>query len=564
MKIKLIDSSYEQQRQTVQNQYNREIEDLKKRLAEETNLTVTARAAINEQIENLAKIRDKELISLDKERAAAELETQRQLEDQRNALISGQMERRRAEINLSYDRQIEDLKKRLDEEIDLTEAQRQALNEMILNYDKKRNAELDAVTVESLNRRNNLELRALEDSLKQANDVIGKITVTNKSGLIDVDATRANLAASNAVLDEYIQGLAKYQGDLKAAHEATLATLSEGSIEYDEELQRYASANYEVTKKIKDAQKQQTDNTKASTDAQIEYYKQLFDKVAEYAGMASQAINSVVDVLNMGLQASLDNLNQQLESINERYEASKEQREQYASDVEAIEKKIQEATGGTAEALRTQLQETMGLREEAAREEAKLQREKERREADIAKKEKQMKRNELVGNIAMSVANTAQAVTKALTLVWPLNLFMAAFVGGLGLVQTGIMTRQLTKLEDGGEIKGPSHANGGVRISGTDIEVEGGEFVINKESYGQNKALVEFINASPGTITAAGLFGLVPGMDNTPVIVTDAPTTSEDRIIEALENLEFRPVVAVTDIIDVADEITTVRDLSGF
>lgn len=206
----------------------------------------------------------------------------------------------------------------------------------------------------------------------------------------------------------------------------------------------------------------------------------------------------------------------------------------------------------------------MGLREEAAREEAKLQREKERREADIAKKEKQMKRNELVGNIAMSVANTAQAVTKALTLVWPLNLFMAAFVGGLGLVQTGIMTRQLTKLEDGGEIKGPSHANGGVRISGTDIEVEGGEFVINKESYGQNKALVEFINASPGTITAAGLFGLVPGMDNTPVIVTDAPTTSEDRIIEALENLEFRPVVAVTDIIDVADEITTVRDLSGF
>jgi len=568
LKVKLLGSSFEQQRRTIRNEYARQIEDLKLRLKNETNLSVTARKAINDQIVNLAKVRDQELANLDKERAAAELETQRQLEDQRNALIVGQLERRRAEINTLYDRQIEDVKKRLDEEKDLTEAQRQALNEMVLNYDKQRNAELEAVTVESLNRRANLELQALESTLKQAQDKIGEVTVKNKSGIwagvIDVDATRANLAASNAALDEYVASLTKYQNDLKAAHEATLATLAEGSVEYEEELQRYASANYDVTKKIKDAQKQQTDNTRTSTNLQMEYYKQLADKVAEYADLAAQAVTGVFDTWNMGLQASLDSLNEQLETINEHYEEAKEKREKYAEDVENIEQQLQTATGGTADALRSQLQDAMHLQNEAAREEQRLAKEKEKREAEIRKKEKQMKHNELISNIAMGIANTAQGVTKMLSLMWPLNLVMAGLVGVLGGVQVGLMTKQLTKLAKGGEIVGPSHENGGVRVTGTDIEVEGGEFVTNKVSYANNAELVRFINANPGTVTAADLVGLVPGMDNTPVVVSDVATSGEDRLVEAIESMEFKPVVSVTDIMDVTDEVTTVRDLSGF
>lgn len=566
LKVKLLESSFEQQRRTIRNEYDRQIEDLKIRLKNETNLSDTARKAINDQIVNLAKVRDQELVKLDKERAAAELETQRQLEDQRNALIVGQLERRRAEINTLYDRQIEDVKKRLDEEKDLTEAQRQALNEMVLNYDKQRNAELEAVTVESLNRRANLELQAIESTLKQAQDKLGE--VKNKSGIwagvIDVDATRANLAASNAALDEYVANLIKYQNDLKKAHEATLATLAEGSVEYEEELQRYASANYEVTKKIKDAQKQQTDNTRASINLQMEYYKQLADKVAEYADLAAQAVTGVFDSWSMGLQASLDSLNEQLETINEYYEEAKEKREKYAEDVENIEQQLQTATGGTADALRSQLLDTMHLQNEAAREEQRLAKEKEKREAEIRKKEKQMKRNELISNIAMGIANTAQGVTKMLSLMWPLNLVMAGLVGVLGGVQVGIMTKQLTKLAKGGEIIGPSHENGGVRVTGTDIEVEGGEFVINKVSYANNAELVKFINANPGTVTAADLVGIVPGTDNTPVVVSDVSTSGEDRLIEAIESMEFKPVVSVTDILDVTDEVTTVRDLSGF
>lgn len=565
LKLKLAGQTYETQRQLIILDFKRQIEDLKIRLANEKNLTTKAREDINAQIINLDKVKDQQLAELSKERHAKELETTRQLEDQKTALIVGLTDRRRAEINNVYDRQIEDVKLRLATEKDLTEVQQQALNEMIIGYDKQRAAELDALTVENANRRASLDLQVTEQALKDATNKIGEVVRSNKvTGIIDVEATKANLVAVNTAYDQYIQGLVLFQAELKEAHEKTIAGLKEGSIEYDEEVQRYAAANADASQKIKETQKAQTENTKTATQLQISYYQSLFNAISGYADVAAQAVTMVTDTLNMGLEAAVESLNEQLEVVNEYYEKAKEKREQYAAEVEDVESRLQDATGGTADALKEQLQSTMRLRDEAAREELRLQREKEKREAEIAKKEKQMRRNELIGKIAMGIANTAQAITQALTLAWPLNLVMAALVGGLGAVQTGLMARQLTKLEKGGEIKGPSHANGGVRVNGTDIEVEGGEFVTNKTSYAANKELVQFINDSPQRLSATDLVGMVPGFDNVPVSVTDAPSASEDRVVDAIENIQFNPVVSVVDIIDVSNDVTTVKDLADF
>jgi len=45
-------------------------------------------------------------------------------------------------------------------------------------------------------------------------------------------------------------------------------------------------------------------------------------------------------------------------------------------------------------------------------------------------------------NIAQALMNTAEAVSKALTLIWPLNLIIAALVGGLGAAQVGLIAGQ--------------------------------------------------------------------------------------------------------------------------
>lgn len=563
-RIKLIANAYEQARATVITNNKREIEDLKIRLATEKTLTVAARKAINDNIKSLQKLQGIELKALSDERQSKELETVRAYEDSLTGLIVGELDRRRTEVKTQYDREIADLEKRLDTEKDLTEKQRAAISATIVNKSKQQAKELADIQAASLQAQADAELSALDTLLNNATTKIGEVTARSKTGfkLIDVDATRANLAATNKALDEYIAGVQNYVKDLAVAHKAVLSTLKEGTPEYEAEVLKYSTAVVQAAKRIKDAQGEQAANTKASTDAQIDYYKEVGEKVTEYAQLASDLTSGLVGTVNMGIQAQIDDMLTQLDVVNEQYDIAQQRREDAAKNVEDIEAQLQAATGGTADALKQQLADAMAARNEAAREETRLAKEKEKREAEIAKKEKQMRRNDIIANIAGAIANTAQGVTKALSLIFPLNLVVAGLVGAMGAVQVGIMTKQLTKLAKGGKIEGASHAQGGVDLA-ANYEVEGGEFIVNKQSYGRNAALIEYINANPQGITASEIIGLLPD-DVTPSAISDVSKTSDDRIIDALSEIEFSPVVAVTDIIDASDTVVEVQDLAGF
>lgn len=566
-RVKLIRDSNEQARKQIELTYDRQIEDLRKRLATEEDLTKEARAALNDTIVSLEQQKGLDLEKLEKEQAERALALQQEVEDSRISLIVGNYDRQTAEINAQYDRQIDAYKKRLAEEEALTEEQQQQITELIENAQKARSGELLKLAADDLQARADLELSKIDEMLaaaeRKTEDAVSR--KNGGAGLIDVKATRDNLEEANRALDDYINHLSDYKKRLTQVHEATLATLKKGTSEYEAELQRYAHAMNDTTRRIADAQTQQAENTEKSSAIQLEALQELFGKIAEYADAAAQTITAVTDTLSMGLQVQIDDLNEQLDVVSQRYEEAQKLREDAAKNVEDIEARLQEATGGTAEALKVQLMEEMHAREEAAREEQRLAKEKEKLEANIAKKEKQLKRNQLISDIANTTAGVAQAVVNALKMepFIPLGLLSAATASSMGAVQLGIMTRQLTKLADGGEIIGPSHANGGVPIPGTNYEVEGGEFVVNKRSYGANASLVKFINDTPRAITAADLIGVVPG-DNTPVGVTDAGQASEDRIVEAINGINIRPVVSVTDINDVNDEVVTVEDLAGF
>ena len=260
----------------------------------------------------------------------------------------------------------------------------------------------------------------------------------------------------------------------------------------------------------------------------------------------------------------MDELNSQLETINQHYENASSLRQKHSENVEKIEEQIREANGKSLEVLKSNLQKQTALRNEAAREESRLALEKQKKEEEIAAKAKQMKRNELIGNIAMGIANTAQSVTKALTLVFPLNLVVAGLVGSMGTIQVGLMSQQLTKLADGGEIKGKSHAEGGARILGTNIEVEGGEFVVNKASYAANAPLVNMINETKGAVSVQDLASVMPMVEAPQVSQAFISEKSEQRIIEAIKNINFNPVVSVTDINDVQNDIVRVKEISGY
>ncbi len=80
-----------------------------------------------------------------------------------------------------------------------------------------------------------------------------------------------------------------------------------------------------------------------------------------------------------------------------------------------------------------------------------------------------------------AIVNTAQAVTKALTLPFPASLVAAGLIGGLGAAEVGTIAAtplpEIPAFERGGLIGGNRHINGG-----TVIEAERGESILNREA----------------------------------------------------------------------------------
>lgn len=564
-RLKLMRDGFEKQREQIDIEYRRQIEDIKIRLEREKNLTQNARASLNKSIVELEKVKNAELAKVDEEERKRNDEARSTSEDEAVALIKGQLERQRVEIERNYDKQLETLKEELGKQEDAYSEYAITLRTRITTAERLRAKELDALAVENLNRRAALELTILEENYKKQTEKIGDLTKRDKSGLIDTEATRAALKEQNDAMQVYFRNLVQYQNQLDIAGLTALAGLKEGTIEYEEEVQKQAQAYEDVNRKITDLLKKRNENEREQTRVTARYWADLFDKIAQYAGVASEAITGVTDTINMALQFSIDSLTEQLDTVDEFYSRAKDLSDEYAKNVETAEARVQAASGGTKEALKEQLQDAMRLRNEAQREEARLAKEKEKLEAEIKKREKQQKRAELVSNIGMGIANTAQGVTKALgTLPPPLSIVMAALVGALGLVQVGIMTRQLTKLAKGGPIKGPSHDNGGVDIminGRPSYEAQGGEFMVNDASYAANPGLVEFINDNPRRLTFDDLIA-AQGLDFAGV--TNDVDATGNPLLEAIENIEIRPVVSVVDIQNATDQVTDVRDLSGF
>ena len=226
---------------------------------------------------------------------------------------------------------------------------------------------------------------------------------------------------------------------------------------------------------------------------------------------------------------------------------SKKQREEESARIAQLEKNI---------AAETESKQAL------AAEEARLQEEKEKKNKEIAKQEKRMRKVELGQSMIKATVNTAEAVTKMLALMFPLNIAMAAVVTAMGVAQVGIIGRQIRKLGDGGLLKGPSHANGGILIPGNNIEVEGGEYVVNKASTAQNLPLLNYINSSRQPVFAADIAAgrSMSGVPEMPFV----RNTTEERLLAAIEKINITPVVSVSDIIDAQKTVVTVRDIAGF
>ena len=104
-------------------------------------------------------------------------------------------------------------------------------------------------------------------------------------------------------------------------------------------------------------------------------------------------------------------------------------------------------------------------------------------------------------NIANALMNMALAITN----IWATNkggtiarAIETAVAVTSGLAQVAIISSQ--KYARGGELRGPSHAQGGIKgfVGNQHIEAEGGEVIINKRSSAKHRNLLSLINSDNG------------------------------------------------------------------
>ena len=431
--------------------------------------------------------------------------------------------------------------------------------------------------------------------------------IKNHNNTTNVDATRAQIEFSQKQIAEFLKTLeetnktatvffAETEANYKTLlgdHLDTLVNLDKESKEYNDlsEDQKKALEGYknfleEKDKYYKDYLKKKNDvhvleekAQETSNKIMLKGFTQTLEQIQlqwERYGTQLQTLAANYTAL-MGVSAEIykaeaAEAGKSIAAIDEQLKASTEKRK-------ALDEESKTATGGRIIVI-----EELKAREIAASQELTAQKkeeeiEKARLEKEAEKRTKRAQRLNLAMSIPKTIADVAKGIASALSLGL-VGIPIAAIIAAQGAIQIATVKKQYDKInmESGGLLIGKRHTQGGMRIEGSNIEVEGDEFVVNRISTRKNLGLVDYINRERRELTAEDLTGYFSrsrgqnfprieskriyesGGQLTNLEVVDSVTAPEiNKILDAISNIDFRPVVSVTDIADAQRTMVSVE-----
>lgn len=422
-------------------------------------------------------------------------------------------------------------------------------------------------------------------------------TKTFGGQIMSIDKTRERYKKLKDAYLEYDKALEENKGteqwNKKLA--ATKKLYGEDSVEYKLMLDEKAKADAEYLMEHEKVQQQIQQIDKKTNEIPADYAESLGKRIQDiYKAFSENMFEPLADGFTALLDYQIEEAEKRLEDVEELLDKAVELREDSESKIEEINNKLKESDQGNTEALKQQLADEMVLLVQRQQNERDLQKQKEREEALIKKKEKQQRKIELGQKLIESIVNVALGVTSALKYGPILGPIFAAIIGAMGALQTGIIIKQMSKLEKGGLLKGKSHKQGGMRVEGTNIEVEGGEYVVNKKSTTKYINLIEAINEDnpvkvrrlSNRFENGGVMGkpttIINNYNHAPLVSSSIRKFADGgqlnygqsvaaieknsdayRVTEALNNMNFNPVVSVVDIQKKTNSLTKVKDLAG-
>lgn len=304
---------------------------------------------------------------------------------------------------------------------------------------------------------------------------------------------------------------------------------------FNKDLEKRVQAQIAWNKKQDELEKEREAKKKEQQQATI-------NKGIELQQEVMQGISDV-------FQAQADAISRNIEQIDKEIDRSERQIQRHQNNITNYMQLAEMERGAERDALiqaAKDEQEAM-KRKEKAEDEARKKKEKLEKEQKVA--EFKAKKTNLANQLLQGLANTALGVTQALAQTPPASYVMAALTGAMGAIQTGIISTQMGKLKmaNGGLLDGPLHSQGGIPVGNTGVEVEGGEYVVNRRSTAEYLPLLEAINERGRRRYADGGQLELPSMNTTN---------------ELLARMNIYPVVSVVDINRASNRLSSVQVLS--
>ena len=449
-----------------------------------------------------------------------------------------------------YDREIQN---EMDNHYLLLETITRNGEQKILDIQKQADAEAKNYAATAINER----INALNEAYSNVED--NGIKTTN-IGIVDFAGSKKELSNAKKEYQKIFNEIAIERDNLQKQFDKKEITFND----FRQAKKELDSLEKSVSKSIKDVNLDLNELVSITVQSITQY-------VSQYIGILGGLWSTYNDIQMQRIEEEQARLDEEYDMLEDAYRKQEDLTKGHMDKLKDIEDELKTSRGDRRAHLVEQLNAERQALIASLQEEQKIDKEKEANAKKQDALEKKRREQEKKNSIVQATINTFTAVTNALAVPpWFVGLALSAVALAMGMAQVSNIKKQ--KYAKGGILVGKSHNAGGIPVGMTGIEVEGGEYVINKRSTQKNMPLIDYINKSNKAITREDLNRFYDsGKQNVKIttgskfanggVLPNLQLPSEDTRIVIEDD---RPIVAqIVDIVNSANNYRQIQIMSG-
>ena len=423
----------------------------------------------------------------------------------------------------------------------------------ILDIQKQTNAEAKNYAATAINER----INAINEAYSNVED--NGIKTTN-IGIVDFAGSKKELTNAKKEYQKIFNEIAIERDNLQKQFDKKEITFND----FRQAKKELDSLEKSVSKSIKDVNLDLNELVSITVQSITQY-------VGQYIGILGGLWSTYNDIQMQRIEEEQARLDEEYDMLEDAYRKQEDLTKGHMDKLKDIEDELKTSRGDRRAHLVEQLNAERQALIASLQEAQKIDKEKEANAKKQDALEKKRREQEKKNSIVQATINTFTAVTNALAVPpWFVGLALSAVALAMGMAQVSNIKKQ--KYAKGGILAGKSHNAGGIPVGMTGIEVEGGEYVINKRSTQKNMPLIDYINKSNKAITREDLNRFYDsGKQNVKMtagskfanggVLPNLQLPSEDTRIVIEDD---RPIVAqIVDIVNSANNYRQIQIMSG-